>query len=298
MKRSEPDLPGLLRNQHGVVSREQLLALGLTPDALRHRIRPGGPWQRLLPSVYLTVTGQPTPEQQEMALRFHQIGSMRVSAIDVLVPYHRQRVSRGFAVLHRTRRMPRLVPMEGERAFVLPERAVVDTVTGLPQLSDARAIVAAAVQLRRCTVADLAEELRGRHTHRDALLREVLAEVAAGIRSAPEGDLRGLVRQSGLPTPMYNPKLYLLGKFLAQPDAWWQDAGVAAEVDSRTFHLSPEGWANTMRRHDRMTAAGILLLHFTPAQLRTEPQLVVRQIATALRSGRPIAGMTARPVAA
>ena len=39
----------------------------MSPDQFRHRIRPGGPWQRLLPGVYLTVTGTPTRRQLEVA---------------------------------------------------------------------------------------------------------------------------------------------------------------------------------------------------------------------------------------
>ena len=30
--------------------------------------------------------------------------------------------------------------------------------------------------------------------------------------------------------PLFNPSLYLGDTFLAKPDAWWPDAGVAAEV--------------------------------------------------------------------
>jgi hypothetical protein len=39
----------------------------MTRKALRHRIRPGGPWQELLPRTYLAVTGSPTLTQEEIA---------------------------------------------------------------------------------------------------------------------------------------------------------------------------------------------------------------------------------------
>jgi hypothetical protein len=57
----------LLRTQQGVVARGQAFRCGMTPGALRHRIRAGGPWQRLLPGVYLAVTGTPTLAQMEIA---------------------------------------------------------------------------------------------------------------------------------------------------------------------------------------------------------------------------------------
>ena len=55
------------------------------------------------------------------------------------------------------------------------------------------------------------------------------------------------------------------GEFLAVADAWWQEACVAAEVDSRQWHLSPDDWEKTLARHTRMTSLGILVLHFPPA---------------------------------
>jgi len=50
-----------------MVSREQALAAGLSPGALRHRLRPGGPWSVWLPGVYQTETGPPTQAQGETA---------------------------------------------------------------------------------------------------------------------------------------------------------------------------------------------------------------------------------------
>ena len=34
---------------------------------------------------------------------------------------------------------------------------------------------------------------------------------------------------------LYNPWLYAGEEFIARPDAWWPDAGVVVEVDSREF---------------------------------------------------------------
>src|SRR5262249_5252289 len=57
----------ILEKQVDVISRHQALAAGLTRHALGHRLRPGGPWQGLLPGVYMAVTGAPTTLQEEMA---------------------------------------------------------------------------------------------------------------------------------------------------------------------------------------------------------------------------------------
>jgi very-short-patch-repair endonuclease len=50
-----------------------------------------------------------------------------------------------------------------------------------------------------------------------------------------------------------------------------------------------------MRRHARLTTAGVLVLHFSPRQIRTEPGEVVTAIWGALRAGRPAAGIRAEP---
>jgi very-short-patch-repair endonuclease len=88
---------------------------------------------------------------------------------------------------------------------------------------------------------------------------------------------------------MFNPRLFVGDEFLAVADAWWPDAGVAAEVDSREWHLSPDDWAATLARHARMGRHGIVVLHFTPGQIRTKPEQVVTDIRSALLAGRPLA---------
>ena len=169
----------------------------MTDKALRYRIRRGGPWQRLLPGVYLAVAGTPTIDQRDMA---------------------------GLLYAGPGRSLPRL--------------------------------------------------------------RQVLAEVADGIRSSAEADLRDLVKRAGLPMPMFNARLYVGKAVIAVADAWWPEAAVAAEVDSREWHLSPGDWERTLRRHARLTAHGILVLHFTPKQIRTEPAQVVAAIRAALDAAR------------
>jgi hypothetical protein len=46
----------ILQEQHSVVSRAQVFACGMSRTAVQVRIAPSGPWQRVLPGVYLAVT--------------------------------------------------------------------------------------------------------------------------------------------------------------------------------------------------------------------------------------------------
>jgi hypothetical protein len=299
---SPAGLAELLEKQSSVVSRGQLLALGMKDNAMQYRVRQGGPWQTLLPGIYLAASGMPSLPQKEvaallyagpgslitgpMALMHHSIRSgSAAEVIDVLVPIGRQRLSTGFARLHRTVQMPARASSVGPVRLALVPRAVADTARQLTELRDVRAVIADAVQLGRCTVGQLAEELRIGPVKGSAMFRSVLAEVADGIRSTAEGDLRDVIGSARLPLPLFNPSLFDGDLFLGKPDAWWQDAGVAGEVDSRAWHLSPADWDRTRRRHDRMAAAGVIVLHFSPRELRREPAKVAELIKGALERG-------------
>jgi len=145
------------------------------------------------------------------------------------------------------------------------------------------------VQRNRCTIPELTAELSRGPVRGSARFRHALAEVASGVRSVAEGDLRNLLRRGRVPVPYFNAKLYAGEVFLAMPDAWWPAVGVAIEVDSREWHLSPADWERTLRRHAEMSAHGIIVLHFTPGQIRPEPERVLAAVKKALTSaaGRP-----------
>ena len=76
----EDALTQRLGRQRLVISRDQATACGMTPRALRHRIRAGGPWQRLLPGVYLAATGTPTLIQNEIAALLYVYTSARAAS--------------------------------------------------------------------------------------------------------------------------------------------------------------------------------------------------------------------------
>ena len=293
-------LSATLSRQHHLVSRRQALASGMSRDAVLHRVRPGGPWQRMLPGVYLALTGTPTADQKDMAallyagpasiitgraaLRGLRISRREPAVIDVLIPATHRRQAAGFAVIHQTHRMPRLMVTEGQRRYALPARAVADAAREVTSLADARVIVASAVQQNRCTLDQLIAELTGGRRNNTAMFRRALNEVTEGIRSIAEAEFRDLIRRAGLPLPKFNERLCRPdGTLIAIADAWWPQARVAAEVDSREWHLSPADWEATMRRHNEMTRHGIQVLHFSPGQIRSEPRSVTTAIAGALR---------------
>jgi very-short-patch-repair endonuclease len=215
--------------------------------------------------------------------------------VDVLVPIECKRKDVLFARLHRTGVEPDCA-REGIVRYASPARAVADTVRQLGNFADVRAVVAGGVQRRKLSIADLAQELTTGPIQGSARLRAALAEVADGVRSAAEGDLHTLVKRERLPEPMYNARLYIGDQFLAVPDAWWPQAGLAVEVDSREWHLSPADWERTLARGARMTEHGILVMRFTPRQVRTGGPEVASKIRSVLGSprARPLPQVSAR----
>jgi very-short-patch-repair endonuclease len=308
-------LSRVLRENEGVITRAQALGCGLSLAEIRHRIRPGGPWQRLFPGVYLGVTGTPTQRQTEVAalrragpasvltgiaaLGHHGVRTPGSPYITVLIPAAQRRRSKGFARIWGTTRMPEFVFTDGAVRFADAARAVADAARELQSFREVRAVTADAVQRGRCRIDQLAEELARAPARQSGWLRRTLAEVADGVRSVAEGDLRDLIRAAGLPAPVFNARLYIGPALLAVVDAWWPDAGVAVEVDSREWHLSPEDSRRTARRSRRMSAKGIIMLHVTPHQIRTEAEKIVADIRDALESGRarPLLAIRTLPAA-
>jgi hypothetical protein len=303
----------IFSKQHGIVARRQVLACAMTAKALRYRIRPDGPWQVVLPGVYSNERGRLSDKQRAVAaflysgrgiaitgtaaIAWHGLPAKRSDFVDVLVPPHYRRNDAGFVRLRCTSILPGATLWDGVVSYVPLDRAIADAVRQLSEMSEIRDLVASAVQRGKVDVWQLARELDLGPKQGSARLRLALAEVSEGVRSVAENDLRLIIRQFRLPVPLYNPRLFVGDKFLARPDAWWPDKGVAVEVESKAWHLSPADWERTLARRALMAAEGIVVVPFPPSKLRTAKQQVVKEIRAALENARgPLAHISTRPV--
>jgi very-short-patch-repair endonuclease len=302
----------ILASQHRVISRDQAHSCGMTDSAVRHRIRADGPWQVVLPGIYLAGHGGLTARQRAIAaylyagepfaitgpaaLGFYSLPSVPTEIVDVLVPLRCRRKDVMFARLHRTSVVPDLC-RAGAVSYASPARAVADAARQLSSLTDVRAVVAGSVQRGKVTVRQLASELSAGPVRGSAQVRIALTEVAAGVRSAAEAELRVLIKRERLPEPMFNAKLLVGRELIAIADAWWPDAAVIVEVDSREWHLSPADWERTTVRHARLTGLGILVLHFSPRRIRKAGREVAAEIRATLEAsgGRRLPAIIAVP---
>jgi hypothetical protein len=280
------DLTPLFDSQHGLATRRQVLAAGLDDETIRRELR-ARRWQRVLPGTYANQTGAITLEQRRVAavlftspraqltgigaLLWHGLRHLPADPlVHLLIPHEVRRSSRGFVRVQRTHRLdPGAKEVDGYNVCSVA-RAAADACRGLSNLRDVRAIVAEAVQRGLVQVKAMEDELALAGTSRTALLRRAVREIGSGARSAPEVELQEILSPHGcIPPIIWNPELEAAdGTRLPRPDGWIDDVGIALEVDSREYHLSPDDWQRTMRRHNLLSSYGALVLHFTPSEIR------------------------------
>jgi hypothetical protein len=292
----------ILASQHHVITRSQALGCGIPESTVSVWSRSGGKWQKLLPGVYLAVTGTPTVEQRQMAallyagprsvitgpaaIKARRLRAPATDVIDVLIPASVKRQSLGYVRIHRTRRMP--VPRSvGLIRFAPAARAVADAAHGYANLADVRALVAEAVQKQACSIAQIGIELSDGPNRDSAHLRKALAAVRSGIRSEAEADFRERILRSGLMAPQYNVFLRARdGTDIGEADAWWAEAGVSAEIDSQEYHFYREGWLKTDAKHGRMLKYGIRPHHFAPSRVKNDWPSIYDELKSSIADGR------------
>lgn len=190
----ETELALIARRQDGVVTRAQALQVGLHRSSVAHRIRPGGPWQRLLPGVYAMIPGPATEERRisatllyagpeavltgPTALRLHGIRAWGDDPrVHVLLPRRVSRASVSFVVVHRTVR-PIVATVRGSRPTSALARAAADAcVAGLDEPT-VRALLTELIGEARVSVDELRALLAANPRPGSAAARALLEQVA------------------------------------------------------------------------------------------------------------------------
>jgi hypothetical protein len=315
--------------QLGLITAAQLGELGVRTSTTSRRSA-GGLWTRVLPGVHLVGGGHPTRRQRELAallyagspsmltgttaLRRHGVRAVRLQEVSddepdrpepvhLLVPHERRRLATGYVRLERTRRFPEDSVTVGGLVLAPVPRATADAARRMRRPSDVAALVSEVVHRQLADVDALRRELELGQMRGSGLLREALGPVGLGAASGPEVDLVRILEASGLPAVHYNVTIVdEHGVFVAIPDAWLDDVGLAIEVDSIEYHAGPDGFRSTVQRNRRYAEAGVPVLPLLPADLRSAER-ALRDIEAARRSAaarpRPRVFMTgdARPAA-
>lgn len=311
------DDPELLRDKShdGVIRVQRLEELGVPATTVYRRCGPSGPWTRLLPGIILLSNAPPTRRQQ-IAAAFQYGGPDAVltgteacrvvglrnvpeecTVIHLLVPHGRRVRNYDYVHVERTHRPPKVIIRRGLR-LAEPTRAVLDGCRRMTELRPIRALLTEAVQCSLTTCERLNEELERGSRRGSAVPRLVLAEMAGGAESVAELDAVRVWKRSGLPEPQWNKPLFSAsGRFVGKPDAWFEEAGLAWEIDSLTFHADAEGFARTLDRNARYAAAGVLVLPTLPSRLCTHPEVVVAELKSAYAAAAALPKPNVRRVA-
>jgi very-short-patch-repair endonuclease len=289
---------------HGVLTRDELLAAGLTPRMIQFRLQQ----QRLIllhRGVYL-VRSMATPQTPFMAavlacgrgaVLSHRSALVLAEVLrpgSVAAPVDVTVVGRnaGDRPGIRARRVARLPAEDLTTLEGIPVttalRAALDLAGDRSSGADARELEQAVAQADRLglfTVAELSAYLSLHARRRGvARLRKLLdgAEPPVLTRSEAEELLLALVRRARLPGPLLN--VPVAGY---EVDFLWPDERLVVEVDGYAFHSSRRQFESDRRRDADLGAAGYITLRLTWRQLTEEPEAVLSRIALALgRLGR------------
>lgn len=277
---------------HRVARADELVGLGISGSSVYRRCDANGPWQRILPGVVLLGNSPPTQEQMvQAALRYAEpdavltgrhalvLHGMRISPppprapVHILVPDTRSLQGSETVRVQHTSRMPKAMMRRG---FLVapPERALLDTVRGLGDTEQVRALLAEAVWKQGLAPKLIKAELDAGNGRGSALPRRVLAEVVAGIRTEAEALAATLVAIARLPRPKWNMQVDGADDaYLGPVNAWWDDVALALDID-----VSEYPFARTVDRHGELTAAGVVVVHTTPQHLKHSAKAFVRKL--------------------
>ena len=294
----------LMRRQHGLVTRRQVRAAGMTAGQIRHRLRTGR-WLRVARGVYRNAAVVPTAHFRLLAVclahaavashrsaaALHSIDGYRLDRVEVSVPAGRGLVRTGVLVHESTQmNLARLVTRQGVRCTGLA-RTVLDLAAVVSRKRLDRTIDAV-LRDRLLRPADLHQVLalharRGRRGCR--AMRSALAD-RLGDDPVPLSDWSRMVEEllveHGLPRPRLEYRVTSAeGALIAQVDLAYPDCRVAIELDSVRFHLNRDAFVRDARRRNRLMLAGWNVLSFTWADYRHEPTVLCAQVASALATG-------------
>ncbi|KOT63602.1 MULTISPECIES: hypothetical protein [Streptomyces] len=301
-----------------VLTTRQLREHGVDTSETAERCRPGGPWQQVLPGVHLLHPGPPTSEERLhavllyaanrqpavpaqggtateggpmitglAALALHRFSSapplLSLDRIEVLVPRTRRLRTIGFARVVRAQVMPRPQQITGVPVAPVP-RALADAVGGLTDACTVRRLLTEAVRGGHCEATAVVREFsQARLLNQPHVVDAVDALLAEG-RALAEGRLYELVREYGLPDPLWNVELRLPGgPHLGGVDAYWPEQAVAVEIDARAPRQDEDAlWSEYARKREHLERLGITVVHVTPRTLRDAPEQQAAVVRTAL----------------
>lgn len=301
------DIAALAAEQHGVVSRVQLVALGLSAKAIERRIA-AGRLHRIHRGVYAVGHRRLSREGRLMAAALAcgpgaVLSHATAASVWDLRPTNAAKIDVTIASAKgctgpsnvRLRRRPGLTATDVTRKTNVPVTTVARTLLDLasvvrPAALDRALEQAEKLQLLDVTpIAELLERERGR-PGAPALANAIQQYAPEPTRSDLEADFLALCDDHDIPRPSINT--WIEGY---EVDAHWPGTLLVAELDSRRHHHTTAAFERDRIRDSALAAAGYTVMRFTSRRILWDPAGVARDLRKALSArARSLAG-TARP---
>jgi hypothetical protein len=207
--------------------------------------------------------------------------------IELLVPGNVRRAPIPIAKIRRVKSLPPARVLRGIPCAP-PERAALDACRDVESRQDVRAALCEVVQRKLTKVARLVAEFGNVDRRGMAHAQRTVDDVLAGCRSAPECELRDLIRTSTvLDEPVWNQPLPDDESLV--PDGYYRAVRLALEVDSAEHHGFGDGPELTEQRRARYAGLGWRVLPISPRRIRQEPKEVLAEIEAAYLAEAPTA---------
>jgi very-short-patch-repair endonuclease len=290
----------LAERQHGVVSRDQLLALGLSEAAVRHAIVTGrlhpifhgtygvghagiGNNGRMLAAV-LSCGGGSVVSHGTAAVLLG-LWDRQPRLVDVIAPVQAGRKIPGIRRRHVPPPRPCDAWLHDAVPCTSPSRTIVDVAGIASEARLRRTVEQAAIHLM-LNVPEIDAILAGPRRRGSPRLRTILEgwrryDSAIRLRSPMEARLLPLLSQHGIPAPKCNEKLRL-GNETIEVDFLWRANGLVVETDGMKYHDNPEAQARDGRRIRALRAAGYRVWRLRWEDLELRPQMTMAELARRL----------------
>ena len=275
----------LAEGQHGVVSRTQLLASGVTDRMIHarvarrrlYRLHDGvfsltkRPSQRgLFMAAHLATAGLVS---ERSALALWDLRAQSSGPVHVTIPHGRSSAREGIRI-HETRR---LHPDDRARVHGIPctnwPRTLID-VAVKAQSSDLRTLIERTQILRLFDATAMRDALDRAHGKKGTgTLRRLLIDLTdepAPTRSELERTFLALLSRASLPSPIVNGTVE--GH---EVDFHWPHARLIVETDGRETHDTAAAFERDRRRDLELALAGWHVIRITWRQLREEQERLI-----------------------
>jgi very-short-patch-repair endonuclease len=293
-RRIEHQIAQIAVRQHGNVTRSQLLAVGVGPDAIKRRVKAGRLF-RVHRAVYAVGRPPVTPFEKAAAAVLACGPGAALSHGSAMTLWGLwKRWDSPFAVTVACDRRPQgigtyrsagLRPSDFRAQLGIrvtsPARTLLDSAPRMSAKSRTRAVNDA----RRAKLASL--EALGDVVDRfplhpgAPLLAPHVAVRHGPTRSQFEDALLGLCRRFGLPTPQVN--VVVAGY---EVDAYFEAEGLIVELDGWEFHSDHHSFQNDRERDATTLALGIATIRITWERLDGQPEREAARLARILQARR------------